>query len=34
MDIMSDLDEGHIVELAMFLNECFQIRKVLEDSSI
>ena len=34
MDIMSDLDEEHIVELAMFLNECFQIRKEFADSNI
>ena len=34
MNIMSDLDEKHIVELAMFLNECFQTKKVFADSNI
>ena len=34
MDIMSDLDEEHIVELAIFLNECFLTKKVFTDSSI
>ena len=34
MDIMSDLDEEHIVEFAMFLNKCFQTKKVFTDSNI
>ena len=34
MAVMSDLDEEHIVELAMFLNECFQTKKVFADVSI
>ena len=34
MDIMSDLDEEHIVELATFINESFQTKKVFTDSNI